>query len=422
MLNIINKIFSSFKRKILFSEKFENYKELKKIFSLLENKQNNKKIMFVGGCIRKLLNNEPINDIDAATNLTPEEVKEILVKNNIKFIETGLSHGTITIVIDQTKVELTTLRKDVKTDGRHANVEFISDWEDDASRRDFTINAIYSDFTGKIYDPLNGSKDLKDGIVKFIGDPNLRINEDYLRILRYLRFFTQYSKFDHDYTTLKAVKKNLDGLAKISKERIIDEFLKILSLKNLDNLFNNKDSCSILLTIFPQLKYYERLKKRSKISKTVSSKIDNILLLSIMLIDNSDSTEFFLYKFRFSNKIKNRIYSLYKNVKKIRPNELLNEEKIIKLSYFHITQEIRDLLIFFIFVEKKIDISMIEKKIEFLENIQKPIFPIEADFLKSEFGFSQGRELGDALKKLEKYWIDNNFNIEKKQIKNILNL
>ena len=107
---------------------------------------------------------------------------------------------------------------------------------------------------------------------------------------------------------------------------------------------------------------------------------------------------------------------------KFEGKELLNEEKLIKLSYFHTTEEIRDLLIFFIFVEKKIDISMIEKKIEFLENVQKPIFPIEADFLKSEFGFSQGRELGDALKKLEKHWIDNNFNIEKKQIKNILNL
>jgi len=262
MLNIINKTFSNFKSKIYFLKRFENYKDLKKIFSLLESKQHNKKVMLVGGCVRKFLNNEPINDIDAATNLTPEETKEILVKHNIKFIDTGLSHGTITVITNNTKVELTTLRKDVKTDGRHADVKFISDWETDALRRDFTINAIYSDFNGKIYDPLNGSKDLKEGVVKFVGDPNLRINEDYLRILRYLRFFTQYSRLDHDYATLKAIRKNLDGLAKISKERMIDEFFKILSLKNLDNLFNNEDSCLILSAIFPQLKYYSRLKNR----------------------------------------------------------------------------------------------------------------------------------------------------------------
>jgi len=422
MLNIINKTFSNFKSKIYFLKRFENYKDLKKIFSLLESKQDNKKLMLVGGCVRKFLNNEPINDIDAATNLTPEETKEILVKHNIKFIDTGLSHGTITVIINNIKIELTTLRKDVKTDGRHADVKFISDWETDALRRDFTINAIYSDFNGKIYDPLNGSKDLKKGVVKFVGDPNLRINEDYLRILRYLRFFTQYSKLDHDYATLKAIRKNLDGLAKISKERIVDEFFKILSLKNLDNLFNNQDSCLILSAIFPQLKYYSRLKKQNVISKTVLSKIDSVLILSIMLIDNSDSTEFFLYKFKLSNKIKDRIHSLYKNYKKIKLKELLNEKQLIKFSYFYSTQEIIDLLIFFIFVEKKIDFNIVEKKIKFLESIQAPIFPIEADFLKSEFGFSQGRELGDALKKLEKYWIDNNFNIEKKQIRNILNL
>ncbi len=403
-------------------KRFENYKDLKKIFSLLESKQDNKKVMLVGGCVRKFLNNEPINDIDAATNLTPKETKEILVKHNIKFIDTGLSHGTITVITNNTKVELTTLRKDVKTDGRHADVKFISDWETDALRRDFTINAIYSDFNGKIYDPLNGSKDLKEGVVKFIGDPNLRINEDYLRILRYLRFFTQYSRLDHDYTTLKAIRKNLDGLAKISKERMVDEFFKILSLKNLDNLFNNEDSCLILSAIFPQLKYYSRLKKQNVISKTILSKIDSVLILSIMLIDNSDSTEFFLYKFKLSNKIKDRIHSLYKNYKKITLKELLNEKQLIKFSYFYSTQEIIDLLILFIFVEKKIDFNIVEKKIKFLESAQPPVFPIEADFLKSEFGFSQGRELGDALKKLEKYWIDNNFNIEKKQIRNILNL
>ena len=136
------------------------------------------KLMLVGGCVRKLLSGEEIDDIDIAVNLNPEEIKNVLIENKIKFLETGISHGTITVIIDKLKFELTTLRKDISTYGRYADVEFISDWEIDAQRRDFTINAIYSNLKGEIYDPLGGQKDLKNKVVKFIGDPNERIRED----------------------------------------------------------------------------------------------------------------------------------------------------------------------------------------------------------------------------------------------------
>jgi len=192
-------------------KKLQDLKNLvatKSIFSVLEHQDKINKLMFVGGCVRKLLNRETVNDIDIATNLSPDELKNILRENNINFIETGITHGTITVVINKIKFEITTLRKDVSTDGRHANVEFISDWEMDAKRRDFTINAIYSDLKGEIYDPLDGLTDLKNGIVKFIGDPNERIKEDYLRILRYFRFYTQYSKHKHDIATIQSIKKN----------------------------------------------------------------------------------------------------------------------------------------------------------------------------------------------------------------------
>ena len=190
----------------------KNLKEVKSIFSVLENQDKGNKLMFVGGCVRKLLKKELVNDIDIATNLSPDELKNILRENNINFIETGITHGTITVVINKIKFEITTLRKDVSTDGRHANVEFISDWEEDAKRRDFTINAIYSDLKGEIYDPLGGLKDLENKIVKFIGDPNERIREDYLRILRYFRFYTQYNNHQHDIKIVQAIKKGLNGI------------------------------------------------------------------------------------------------------------------------------------------------------------------------------------------------------------------
>ena len=400
----------------------KNLEATKSIFSVLENQDKSNKLMFVGGCVRKLLNKESVNDIDIATNLSPDELKNILRENNIKFIETGIAHGTITVVINEIKFEITTLRKDVSTDGRHANVEFISDWEMDAKRRDFTINAIYSDLKGAIYDPLDGLKDLKNGIVKFIGDPNKRIREDYLRILRYFRFYTQYSNHQHDIEIIQAIKKNLNGIRKISKERILNELFKILNLNNFYELFNDEFSCSVILTIFPQLRHYDRLKVIQNIPNKIFSRLDIPLIFSILLIDNSDDCEFFLYKFKFSNRDKNRILFLLNKYKKINFKKLLDEQKLVKLAYLDNTAEIIDLLVFSAFVSEEIDVNTAEKCISFLDKLRLPVFPITADYLKLKYNFSESKELGLALKKLEKSWIDNDFIIDKNEIKNILKL
>ena len=187
-------------------------------FKIISDYNDKSEIRFVGGCIRKVLNNEKIDDIDLATNINPSEVKKILENQNIRFIETGLSHGTITVVIGDKKYEITSLRKDVLTDGRHAKVQFTQDWSQDASRRDFSINSIYSDIDGNLFDPYDGKLDLKKGKIIFIGNPEERIKEDYLRILRYLRFFLIYSKKKHKDETKSFIKKNLVGISKLSKE------------------------------------------------------------------------------------------------------------------------------------------------------------------------------------------------------------
>jgi len=400
----------------------KNLEEAKSIFSALENQDKSNKLMFVGGCVRKLLNKELVNDIDIATNLSPDKLKNILRENNINFIETGITHGTITVVINKIKFEITTLRKDVSTDGRHANVEFISDWEEDAKRRDFTINAIYSNLKGEIYDPLGGQKDLENKVVKFIGDPNERIREDYLRILRYFRFYTQYNNHQHDIKIVQAIKKGLNGIRKISKERIIDEFSKILNLKNFYELFNNEFSCSVILTIFPQLKHYDRFRAIQDIPNKIINRLNVPLILSILLIDNSDNCEFFLFKFKFSNRDKKKILFLLNKFKKINAKELLDEKKLVKLAYLGNAAEIIDLLVFLTFVSKEIDVNIVEKRISLLDKLRLPVFPITADYLKVKYNFSESKELGFALKKLEQSWIDNNFIIDKNDIKTILKL
>jgi len=198
-----------------------------KIFEAINSYSKDSEVRYVGGCIRKIVKKETVDDIDLATNLKPIEVCEALKKNAIDFYETGVEHGTITAIIEKQKYEITSLRKDVTTDGRHANVEFSLDWQEDAARRDFTINSIYSDKEGNLFDPHNGKKDLEDGHVKFIGDAENRIKEDYLRVLRYIRFFLNYSNHKHNPQIIKIIKRNIGGVSKISSERLLEEFKKL---------------------------------------------------------------------------------------------------------------------------------------------------------------------------------------------------
>jgi tRNA nucleotidyltransferase/poly(A) polymerase len=183
----------------------ENIKEAQVIFSHLNEIGEENKVRFVGGCVRKSLCGDQIDDIDLATSLEPNQVKKKLNQKNIKVIDTGISHGTVTAILNKKKFEITTLRKDISTDGRHADVQFTSDWTQDALRRDFSINAIYADIDGRIFDPTKGISDLQNGKIKFVGSPEQRIQEDYLRILRYFRFFIKYSKTDHDSDVIKFI-------------------------------------------------------------------------------------------------------------------------------------------------------------------------------------------------------------------------
>ena len=197
MNNLIDKLFFRANNLDQVSQKLlqiTKEKSVKKIFNAINSYSEDSEIRYVGGCVRKVIKKEIIDDIDLATNLNPKEVCEALRKNQINYYKSGINHGTITAILNEKKFEITTLRKDISTDGRHALVEFSLDWKEDASRRDFTINSIYVDGEGNIFDPYNGKKDLEEGSIRFIGNAESRIKEDYLRILRYFRFFLEHSK------------------------------------------------------------------------------------------------------------------------------------------------------------------------------------------------------------------------------------
>ena len=173
MDNFLDKIFFRSRNLDYISQNLKNITNQTpayKIFEAINSYSENSEVRYVGGCIRKVVKKETVDDIDLATNLKPSEVCDALKKKEINFYETGIEHGTITAIIDEYKYEITSLRKDVITDGRHAKVKFSKDWKEDASRRDFTINSIYSDRDGNIFDPFDGKKDLEKGFVRFIGD------------------------------------------------------------------------------------------------------------------------------------------------------------------------------------------------------------------------------------------------------------
>ena len=393
-------------------------KKVDQIFKVIKQNSTSGEIRYVGGCIRKILNNEVVDDIDLATNLEPQEVCEILKNNNIKFYESGIEHGTITAMIDDFKFEITTLREDVETDGRHAKIKFSKDWKKDASRRDFTINSIYSDDSGNLFDPFNGKKDLENGYIKFIGEPDKRIKEDYLRILRYLRFYSNYSKHHHDTDVIKKIKINIGGISKLSKERLFDELKKITNIKTLEKLSKDKTSSEIFLMIFPEIKNLDFFSKLKPHSYNLAREFDFIFLLMLMILDNSDNADYFLYKFNISNKDKKRI-KILDNFYRENSSKKITLNDLNKIFYFSGKQAVIDILNYKIFKSKKLDLKLKEFKDHFINKII-PIMPIKADLLMSKYKISKGKILGDKIKSIEEKWVENNFNISDQEVENIL--
>lgn len=205
----------------------------------------------VGGVVRNALLGEPVADVDIATPAPPEEVVRLAAAAGLKAVPTGLQHGTVTVIADHTPFEVTTLREDVETFGRHARVAFTDDWAADARRRDFTINALYCDAEGRVYDPLGGYADILARRVRFIGDPGERIREDYLRILRFFRLTAVYGLDDPDPDGLSAAVRERAGLALLSGERIRQELMRLLAARRAPDLIEVMRDHGLLTAVLP---------------------------------------------------------------------------------------------------------------------------------------------------------------------------
>jgi len=396
---------------------FYKKKEVKELFDIFEKNQEKKVAMFVGGCVRNYLNNEEVDDIDIATVFTPEEIKKIFEDTKIKVLETGIEHGSVTLINGKSKFEITTLRKDISTDGRHAEILYTNNWQEDSNRRDFTINAIYMDCRGNIFDPQSGVNNLKHNIVKFIGDPTQRIEEDYLRIIRFIRFVLQYNSIIES-STLEAIKINLSGIKNISKERILNELFKIIRLSNFENMTNNENLKKIFSLIFPEFKYLERLVKKKTLLN--NSTLPREILLAVMLMDNTNNYEYFCHKYKVSNIINDKLNFFHKELLNYQNDNDYFKTNLKKNIYYHGKRMMRELNIIVFFIFKDISFKVYSTISENIEKTTIPKFPYDGNFLLKK-DLTEGKKIGMILKELESLWVEHNYVLTDKQVLSIIN-
>ena len=417
--------------KINLSDKIKNFffpfyksKNIKILFRTLEknekNLQKNHQVaMFVGGCVRNFLTNENIDDIDIASIFSPEQIKEKFKNSRFKVIDTGIGHGSVTVLINSSKFEITTLRKDTKTDGRHAEVVFIGDWQQDSERRDFTINAIYMDKRGKIYDPQNGRYDLKKNRIRFIGESSSRIEEDYLRIIRFIRFSIHYNCKQLDPNIIESIKLNLNGIKNLSKERILSELYKIFKLKNINNILENKDIKNIFLVIFPEFKYLDRIKDFYFLINLNIIPQTPEAIFAVLLIDEKDNFEYFCHKYKVSNQLKKELNFIANNYLRYKEEKNFFKKDLKKNTYRLKKKNIIKLIGFIYCTEKKFSVNILKKILSDINKIVIPNFPFDGKYMIDQ-GVEDGKKIGFALKELEKEWIENNFNLNTQEVSSIV--
>lgn len=357
-------------------------------------------LRFVGGGVRDMLLGLIPKDMDLATTMPADQGLSLLQEHGIHCIPTGLSHGTITVVINHIGYEITTLRKDVATDGRWAHVHYTDDWEEDAARRDFTMNALYQDFEGKLYDYFNAQDDLRHGIIRFIGNPEARILEDYLRILRLFRFYARYGKQEIDQETLLLCQKHAQNLTKLSLERVTQEIFFLLSTENCIGSVILMDSYNILDPIF-SVYDVNRLKRITNREKLFSLEIDPLRRLYALSTDHQ--------RLRLS-----RVQVKYlKNLDSLRQYPDLGKG----CHDYEQNKSVRGLLYYLCLTIGKtyvVDYLLIELSELFpilfseLLNLEIPPFPIKGkDLLK--VGYSPGPEIHRVLADCEFWWCQQHF-------------
>jgi poly(A) polymerase len=332
----------------------------------------------VGGAVRDALAGRAVVDIDLATSRPPTDTMAALRQAGVKVVPTGLGHGTVTAVVDGRGFEITTLRRDVETDGRHAVVAFTEDWRLDASRRDFTINAMSMARDGALFDYFDGTADLEAGRVRFVGDPATRIAEDYLRILRFFRFYARYGRVPPDPATLDALRAGIPGLALLSVERVWMELRRILAAPDPEEAVGLMARLGIWTAVLPEAQAVSRL---------TGLPADPVLRLAAMLTGDPFALA---VRLKMSNEDRERLMRLLAT-----PSPEGTDADLRRLLADHLPVDLID--------RTWLDGAADTRRR--LRTMTRPVFPLEGRDVLS-VGIPAGPQVGALLRDVRRWWLD----------------
>ncbi len=358
---------------------------------------------FVGGCVRDTILNRPIGDIDIATPLFPEEIIRRLGVAKIKAVPTGIDHGTITAVTDKRPFEITTLRRDAETFGRQARVVFSADWKEDSARRDFTMNALYANGEGEVFDYHNGVKDLRAGKVRFVGDPATRIREDVLRLLRFYRFHAWYGRGEADAAARAACRTSTPLLPTLSGERVQAEILKLLLAKNPVTSLTLMQEDGALARILPKTRDLEALARLIKLEPPSKSGPDAIRRLAALIEGDADGLA---RKLKFSNADRERLAAL------MVPVELTEDAVAQRKLLYRLGREL--------YVDRVLVTAAVSGEVAPVKKLLgaaakwKPVaFPLRGADIAAA-GIPEGPAIGTLLGEIEAWWEEGDFKATRK--------
>ncbi|MBV9331145.1 MAG: CCA tRNA nucleotidyltransferase [Alphaproteobacteria bacterium] len=362
---------------------------------------------FVGGAVRNAILRRDVDEIDIATPLPPSDVIGRLEAKGIRAVPTGLEHGTVTAITGNKSFEITTLRRDLATDGRHALVAFSNDWKEDAARRDFSMNALYATRDGQVFDYFGGVEDAKAGRVRFIGDASARIREDYLRILRLFRFHAWYGKGDIAPQEVRAAATQKAGLAKLSGERIQAEMLKLLCAEDPAPVLRTMAAAGILGEVLPGDLSIPSLARLAEIDAESFFPSEGLLRLSALVHRDPRAVAEVCERWKLSNAARERLCAIAGARVKIA--SYLSVRELHKILYRIGVPLFRDLVFMHWAGDPKISNGVRWRTLlAQAESWQRPRFPLSGrDVMLA--GVPEGPLIGKILAEVEEWWVDADF-------------
>lgn len=361
---------------------------------------------FVGGCVRNALIGAPVEDIDIATPLLPDEVTRRLTAAGMQAVPTGIEHGTITAVTNRHPFEITTLRRDVSTDGRRATVAFSTDWAEDAQRRDFTMNALYADRTGQVTDLVGGIADLQARRVRFIGDPAKRIAEDYLRILRLFRFHAWYGKGEIDADGLRACAAAKAEIKTLSGERIQKEMLKLMAADDPVPVMRAMAASGVLSVVLPGQHRFGRFERICRDDADSFFEADGLLRLGALLDDERQANEAAQW-WRLSNADRDRLEEMLAMPVKV--VSYLSIPEVQRTLYRYGPRRFKDWArLKWAEDAKTSNVYQWRALLALADSWVRPVFPLKGPDVMAA-GVPQGPLVGKVLAEVEDWWVENGF-------------